>query len=90
MRIGSGSWLGANVIILPGTQIGEHVVVAAGAVVRGEIPDHCVVAGVPAKIVRRFVAGQGWIAPATKSPPERRRCPSMSASSAPGTRTRSR
>jgi acetyltransferase-like isoleucine patch superfamily enzyme len=38
VRIGSGSWLGANVIILPGAQIGEHVVVAAGAVVRGVIP----------------------------------------------------
>jgi len=61
VRIGSGSWLGANAIILPGTTLGEHVVVAAGAVVRGEVPDHCVVAGVPAKIVRRFVAGQGWV-----------------------------
>jgi acetyltransferase-like isoleucine patch superfamily enzyme len=62
VRIGSGSWLGANAIVLPGSTIGEHVVVAAGAVVRGEIPDHCVVAGVPAKIIRRYVAGQGWIA----------------------------
>ena len=62
VRIGSGSWRGANASILPGSQIGEHVVVAAGAVVRGEIPDRCVVAGVPARIVRRFVAGQGWVA----------------------------
>jgi acetyltransferase-like isoleucine patch superfamily enzyme len=61
VRIGSGSWLGANVVILPGAQIGEHVVVAAGAVVRGVIPDHCVVAGVPAKVVRRWVKGQGWL-----------------------------
>ena len=35
MRIGSGSWLGANAVILPGAQIGEHVVVAAGA---GDVP----------------------------------------------------
>jgi acetyltransferase-like isoleucine patch superfamily enzyme len=61
VRIGSGSWLGANAVILPGATIGEHVVVAAGAVVRGEIPDHCVVAGVPAKILRRFVPGEGWV-----------------------------
>jgi len=61
VRIGSGSWLGANVIILPGAQIGEHVVVAAGAVVRGTFPDRCVIAGVPAKIVRRWVDGQGWV-----------------------------
>ncbi len=62
VRIGSGSWLGANAVILPGSQIGEHVVVAAGAVVRGTVPDRCVVAGVPARIVRRWVSGQGWVA----------------------------
>lgn len=61
VRIGSGSWLGANVVILPGTVLGEHVVVAAGAVVRGEFPDHCVVAGVPARIVRRYLDGKGWV-----------------------------
>ena len=61
VRIGSGSWLGANAVILPGAQIGEHVVVAAGAVVRGEVPDRCVVAGVPARIVRRWVEGTGWV-----------------------------
>jgi len=62
VRIGSGSWLGANVVVLPGAQIGEHVVIAAGAVVRGVIPDRCVVAGVPARIIRRWVDGRGWIA----------------------------
>ena len=61
VRIGSGSWLGAHVVILPGTTIGEHVVVAAGAVVRGEIPDRCVVAGVPARVVKRWVEGRGWV-----------------------------
>ncbi|MBV8462900.1 MAG: acyltransferase [Acidimicrobiales bacterium] len=61
VRIGSGSWLGANAVILPGTQIGEHVVVAAGAVVRGEVPDRCVVAGVPARIVKRWIEGSGWV-----------------------------
>ena len=61
VKIGSGSWLGANVVVLPGTTIGEHVVVAAGAVVRGDIPDRCVVAGVPARIVRRWLPDQGWV-----------------------------
>ena len=42
-------------------RVGEHVVVAAGAVVRGVVPDRCVVAGVPAKIIRRWVDGRGWI-----------------------------
>ena len=62
VRIGSGSWLGAHAIILPGAQIGQHVVVAAGSVVRGEVPDRCVVAGVPARVVRRWVDGAGWVA----------------------------
>ena len=61
VRIGSGSWLGANAVILPGTTIGEHVVVAAGAVVRGEVPDRCVVAGVPARVVRRWYPDRGWV-----------------------------
>lgn len=60
--IGSGSWLGHGAIVLPGSRLGRHVVVAAGAVVAGlEVPDNCVVAGVPARIVRRHVAGSGWV-----------------------------
>jgi serine acetyltransferase len=54
VEIGAGSWLGAGAIVLPGARIGRNVVVAAGSVVvRGEVPDHCVVAGVPARIVRK-------------------------------------
>ena len=56
MRIGSGCWIGANAVILPGTVLGRNVVVAAGSVVRGEFPDHCVVGGVPAKMLRRYEA----------------------------------
>ena len=43
--------------------IGRNVVVAAGSVVRGEVPDHCVIAGVPARVVREYVAGNGWSRP---------------------------
>jgi hypothetical protein len=39
------------------------VVVAAGAVVRGEVPDHAVVAGAPARIVRRWEGERGWQPP---------------------------
>jgi acetyltransferase-like isoleucine patch superfamily enzyme len=62
VRIGSGSWLGANAVILPGTELGQNCVVAAGAVVRGTFPDHCVLAGVPAKVVRQLVDGE-WRRP---------------------------
>ena len=69
VSIGAGSWLGNGAIILPGTHIGSHVVVAAGAVVRGEIPDRCVVAGAPARIVRRHVEGRGWVATDARGEP---------------------
>lgn len=61
--IGSGSWIGHGAVILPGTTIGRHVVVAAGSVVRGTVEDHAVVAGVPATVVRRLEPGVGWVAP---------------------------
>jgi acetyltransferase-like isoleucine patch superfamily enzyme len=51
--IGSGCWLGHGAMVLPGTSLGRHVVVGAGSVVRGAVPDHCVVAGMPARVVRR-------------------------------------
>jgi acetyltransferase-like isoleucine patch superfamily enzyme len=60
VRIGSGSWLGAHAVVLPGADVGEHVVVAAGAVVRGTVDDRCVVAGVPAKVIRRWDPEEGW------------------------------
>ena len=61
VRIGADCWLGHGATILPGTTIGRHVVVAAGAVVTGSIPDYCVVAGVPARIVRRYLPDSGWV-----------------------------
>jgi acetyltransferase-like isoleucine patch superfamily enzyme len=58
VSIGSGSWLGHGAIVLPGSRVGEHVVIAAGAVVAGiEVPDNSVVAGVPARIIRRNIDG---------------------------------
>ena len=62
VKIGSGSWLGANVVILPGTQLGRNTTVAAGAVVRGTFPDHVVLGGVPAKVLRHYSASEGWLA----------------------------
>jgi acetyltransferase-like isoleucine patch superfamily enzyme len=63
VSIGAGTWLGAGAVILPGACIGRNVVVAAGSVVRGTVPDRCVVAGVPARIVREYVSGTGWSRP---------------------------
>ena len=68
MSIGSGCWLGAGAVVLPGTTLGRNVVVAAG--VRGarcEFRDHAVVAGVPGKVVRRYADG-AWHPPLTPGP----------------------
>ena len=59
--IGSGSWLGHGAIVLPGATIGSHVVVAAGSVVTGDLPDNCVAAGAPARVIRRHDRTEGWV-----------------------------
>jgi acetyltransferase-like isoleucine patch superfamily enzyme len=52
--IKEGAWIGANATILYKTKtIGKNSVVAAGAVVTKEVPDYCLVAGVPARIITR-------------------------------------
>ena len=47
-------WIGANAVILPGVTIGEHCVVAAGAVVTKDVPPHSLVAGIPAKVIKKI------------------------------------
>lgn len=51
-KIGNDVWLGANVVVTPGVTIGNHVVVAAGAVVTKDIPDYAIAGGVPAKVLK--------------------------------------
>ena len=43
-----------NVSIMPGVTIGNNVIVGAGAVVTKDIPDNCVVAGIPARVIRQI------------------------------------
>lgn len=51
--IGEGSWLGENVCVC-GASIGKHCVIGANSVVTSDIPDYCVAAGNPAKVVKRY------------------------------------
>ncbi len=50
--IGNDVWLGMDVKVMPGAQIGNGVIVGAGSVVAGTLPDYVVAAGNPARIVR--------------------------------------
>lgn len=54
IEIGEDCFIGMNSIILKGTKLGNNVVVGAGSVVHGEFPDNCIIAGNPAKIVKRL------------------------------------
>lgn len=50
-----------NAVILPGTILGTHNVVGANSVVSGRFPDYCVIAGAPAKIIKRYnPATKNW------------------------------
>lgn len=58
------SFIGTGAKILAGSVVGESSVVGANSVVRGDVPDFCVVSGNPAKIIRVFDASLGrWASP---------------------------
>ena len=52
IHIGEGVWIGSNATILGPCRIGDHAVIAAGAVVTRDVPDCAIVAGVPARVTR--------------------------------------
>lgn len=55
VSIGDHVWLGLRSMIMKGSEIGDGAVVAAGAVVSGQVPPHTIVAGSPARVVRENV-----------------------------------
>jgi acetyltransferase-like isoleucine patch superfamily enzyme len=52
--IEDGAWLGQNVVVCPGVRIGAGAVVGANSVVKADVPPFTLVAGAPARVVRRF------------------------------------
>ncbi len=54
IRVCRNAWIGAGAIVLPGVRIGECSVVGAGAVVTADVEPFTVVAGVPARLIRRL------------------------------------
>ncbi len=53
--IRAGAWLGANVIILPGVEIGKNSVISAGSVITKSVPAHSLCAGNPGKVIRNLM-----------------------------------
>ena len=53
--IGKRCFIGMNSVILPGIHIGDHSIVGAGSVVTKDVPPNTIVAGNPAKIIRRDI-----------------------------------
>lgn len=49
-----GAWIGQNVVICPGVNIGVGAVIGANSFVNRDVPDFCVAAGSPARVIKRF------------------------------------
>ncbi len=60
VEIGSNVWIGRQAMILPGVTIGDHSVVASGAVVTRDVPPRTLVAGNPARVVGEVRAADDW------------------------------
>lgn len=52
IHLKKNAWIGTNAIILQGVTVGENAIVAAGSVVSKDVPDHTIVGGIPAKIIK--------------------------------------
>lgn len=62
IRIGDKVWIGENAVILPGVTIGDGCVVGANSTVTKDIPDACIAAGSPAKVIKKFDEDHGaWV-----------------------------
>lgn len=53
ITVGDDVWIGTQVIVLPGVKIGSHSIIGAGSVVTKDVPEWCVVAGNPARIIKK-------------------------------------
>jgi sugar O-acyltransferase (sialic acid O-acetyltransferase NeuD family) len=61
VQIGAYSAISLGANIIHGKNIGAHTIIGAGALVRADIPDHCVAYGVPARVVRKRAEGEKYL-----------------------------
>lgn len=59
VRIGRGSWIGQNVVVLPGVTIGAMAIIGANSVVVDDVPEQTIAAGAPARVIRRWSEEDG-------------------------------
>ncbi|MDD4927939.1 MAG: acyltransferase [Gallionella sp.] len=59
--IGKNVFIGSRVMILKGVNIGDNSVIAAGAVVTRDVPDNCIAAGVPAKVIAKISSVENYV-----------------------------
>jgi acetyltransferase-like isoleucine patch superfamily enzyme len=62
VKIGDGTWLGTNTVIVGNIDIGKNCVIGANSVVTKDIPDFCVAVGIPARVIRKYnVETKMWV-----------------------------
>ncbi len=54
VKIGNNVWIGENVVILAGAEIGDGCVIGANSMVKGLIPEHAIAAGSPARVIKQY------------------------------------
>ena len=63
IKIGRGTWLGQNVVVMPGVTIGDYVIVGANSVVTRSLPARTMAVGIPAKVIKIWDEAVGrWVA----------------------------
>jgi acetyltransferase-like isoleucine patch superfamily enzyme len=60
VTIGRNVWISRDAIVLAGVSVGDHAVIAAGAVVTADVPARTLVAGNPARVIRTLEATEDW------------------------------
>ncbi len=56
INIGNHVWIGCNVTILKGVNIGDNSIIAAGSIVNKDVPKNCLAGGNPARIIKKDIS----------------------------------